>query len=476
MGNLTNQYVSQSYQGLLKLDNSNTGVTATLQYVTDGLGNKIPMQVSTSSVVITGSFRGDGSGLTGITVDSGSLVTTSSFNAYTSSNDSRVNSLIAGTGSYATTSSLTALSQSIASTDLAQNNRLTSIESITGSLATTASLNSYTLTSSFNSYTSSANGRLNSLESATSSLQNQINQKLDTGSFNSYTSSNDGKVNSLIAATASYVTETESGSFLITGSASGNVLTFTKGNGTQFNLSVDTGSNSNRNGLITTGSAGGNQSITGSLNVEGTISATSASFTYITTVYETASVIYSSGSNQFGDASDDTQTLYGTVNLPNGPLVVTGSVTSSAGFNGNLTGTASYATNALSASQAQNAVSASWAPDNSNRDGLINTGSAASTQSITGSLILSGSAGVELDVKGDQSITGSLSVSGSVGVRADLFSNRGLDLNIRTNGGGNLDISTAMNTPIRLFGASSIQITGSLISSGSIIATGSLNV
>jgi len=222
MGQLTNLYVSESYQGLLKLANSTTGVTGTLQYVQDGLGNNIPMLVSTSSVVITGSFRGDGSGLTGITatVDSGSLVTTASFNAYTSSNDNRVNSLIASTGSYATTSSLTALSQSIASTDLAQNNRLTAIESITGSLATTGSLNSYTLTSSFNAYTSSANGRLSSLESATASLQNQINQKLDTGSFNTYTSSNDSKVNSLIAATSSYITSAQTSSMSVANAVS----------------------------------------------------------------------------------------------------------------------------------------------------------------------------------------------------------------------------------------------------------------
>ena len=58
MGQLTNQYVSQSYQGLLKLQDSTTGVTSTLQYVQDGVGNNIPIQVSTSSVVITGSFRG----------------------------------------------------------------------------------------------------------------------------------------------------------------------------------------------------------------------------------------------------------------------------------------------------------------------------------------------------------------------------------------------------------------------------------
>ena len=79
MGQLTNQFVSQSYQGLLNLENANTGVTSTLQYVTDGIGNKLPMLASTSSIVITGSFRGDGSGLTGITFDTGSFVTTSSF-------------------------------------------------------------------------------------------------------------------------------------------------------------------------------------------------------------------------------------------------------------------------------------------------------------------------------------------------------------------------------------------------------------
>ncbi len=255
MGQLTNLYVSESYQGLLKLANSTTGVTGTLQYVQDGLGNNIPMLVSTSSVVITGSFRGDGSGLTGITatVDSGSLVTTASFNAYTSSNDNRVNSLIASTGSYATTSSLTALSQSIASTDLAQNNRLNSIEGKTGSYATTGS-------------------------------NNFVGQQNINGSVN----------------------------------------------------------------------------VTGSLNVTGEITALSASITYLQTIYQTSSIVFSSGSNILGDEAGDTQTLWGTVKLPTGPLVVTGSVTSTGGFNGNLNGTASYATNALSASHSINADTASF--------------------------------------------------------------------------------------------------------------------
>jgi hypothetical protein len=80
-------------------------------------------------------------------------------------------------------------------------------------------------------------------------------------------------------------------------------------------------------GLATTGSNTfiGNQIISGNLNVSGAITATSASFQYLQTIFETASVIYSSGSNQFGDASDDTQTLFGKVDIKTGPLVVTGS-------------------------------------------------------------------------------------------------------------------------------------------------------
>ena len=402
MGQLTNLYVSQSYQGLIKLANSTTGVTGTLQYTQDGLGNNLPLQISTSSVNITGSFTVNG---LPIQADTGSLVTTASFNAftssidgrvdaleletgslqlqinqkldtgsfnsYTSSNDSKVNSLIASTGSYATTSSLTSLSQSIALTDLSQNNRLGSLENATGSyvtetesgsfmvtgsvagdtltftkgngsqfslqvtvptgslpagvvsgsaqivelgFATTSSLTS--LSSSIASTDLGQNNRLGSLETATGSLQNQINQKLDTGSFNSYTSSialydiflvdliatkvdtgsfnsytssNDGKVNSLINATGSYAT---------------------------------TGSNN----FVGQQNINSSVNITGSLNVTGEITALSASITYLETIYQTSSVIFSSGSNILGDEAGDTQTLWGTVNLPTGPLTVTGSV------------------------------------------------------------------------------------------------------------------------------------------------------
>jgi hypothetical protein len=56
MGQLTNQFVSQSYQGLLNLENPFTGVTNSLQYVTDGLGGNTALQISRTQVNVTGSF------------------------------------------------------------------------------------------------------------------------------------------------------------------------------------------------------------------------------------------------------------------------------------------------------------------------------------------------------------------------------------------------------------------------------------
>jgi hypothetical protein len=87
--------------------------------------------------------------------------------------------------------------------------------------------------------------------------------------------------------------------------------------------------------------------INGNLVVNGT-----ASIAFLNVTYESASVIYSSGSNQFGDASNDTQTLWGTVDVKTGPVLVTGSLNVSGGITGSLLGTASYANQALSSSYA----------------------------------------------------------------------------------------------------------------------------
>jgi hypothetical protein len=65
MGQLTNLYVSESYQGLIKLADSTTGVTGTLQYTQDGVGNNLPLQISATQVNITGSFTVNGVAFSG---------------------------------------------------------------------------------------------------------------------------------------------------------------------------------------------------------------------------------------------------------------------------------------------------------------------------------------------------------------------------------------------------------------------------
>jgi hypothetical protein len=97
--------------------------------------------------------------------------------------------------------------------------------------------------------------------------------------------------------------------------------------------------------------------ISGNLIVGGDITAQTL---HVQTV--TSSIIYSSGSNVFGDSTADTQTLNGTVNI-SGSLNVTGSATIN-DLTGSLYGTASWALNAqnaTTASYANNATSASYA-------------------------------------------------------------------------------------------------------------------
>ena len=77
--------------------------------------------------------------------------------------------------------------------------------------------------------------------------------------------------------------------------------------------------------------------------------------------YVAATSIFSSGSNQLGTSAGNTQTLYGTVDIKNGPVTVTGSLSVSNDITGNLTGTASYASFAVNAISASYAISASEA-------------------------------------------------------------------------------------------------------------------
>jgi hypothetical protein len=161
-----------------------------------------------------------------------------------------------------------------------------------------------------------------------------------------------------VQGTASFASNANSASYASTALSASFAQDSDVANSAISAISADTLEGTGSAVFATTGSNtfNGSQTISGSLNVTGSITALSASITYLQTVYQTSSVIFTSGSNILGDEASDVQTLNGTVNVPLGNLNVTGATTASAGFFGNLQGTASYASNALSASQAANSV------------------------------------------------------------------------------------------------------------------------
>ena len=107
----------------------------------------------------------------------------------------------------------------------------------------------------FDSFSSSVASDINELESWSSSLSTGF---VSTASFNTYTASNNDKWNTLGAQSGSWITESESGSFLITASFNNGTrnLTFTKGDATTFAVTIPdvSGSIINTGSFATTGS------------------------------------------------------------------------------------------------------------------------------------------------------------------------------------------------------------------------------
>jgi hypothetical protein len=504
------------------------------------------------------------------------FVTTSSFNAYTSSNDSKVNSLINATASYAN-------SASVAVVNNAQQAQINSLIAATGSYSTS----SVSLTS-LNAFTASQN-TINSGYNSFTSSQLTKDQTLAT-----YTGSNDTKWATLGSQSGSWITESETGSFatsaitassLITASIAGQTLTFTKGNGSTFGITIPTGSGGGTADLTSlnaftssqlvintgynTATASLNSSVTqlnantssqqsqinsliaatgsyltasvpltslnaftasqldinsgyntftqsantqlsnlassqsidnakwntlggqsGSWITESetgsfarydvsnpwsanqtftNISAVSASFQYVQTIFETASVIYSSGSNQFGDAANDTQTLYGNVLIIgsgsiNSNRILTTADTGSFTFN-----TGSFATTGSNVFIGNQTISGSLFQSGSliqnglsEISGTINiTGSTTikgttrfenSSTTITGSLLITGST-IQI---GNNLLVGTSTLSGSVFVSGNIEVTNGANLithNVKAAGSNGLDLLANNGTTIATMGA-----------------------
>ena len=112
---------------------------------------------------------------------------------------------------------------------------------------------------------------------------------------------------------------------------------------------------------------------------------TSASIGHLETIYETASVIYSSGSTKFGDTSDDTHEITGSLLISGGISVVEGA---------QLTGTSSFAITASHAlnvpDTASHALTAVTASHTAGTASIANNATSAS-YSLTGDGVFSGS-------------------------------------------------------------------------------------
>jgi uncharacterized coiled-coil protein SlyX len=165
----------------------------------------------------------------------------------------------------------------VSGSDISQLNAFTASQLIinTGYNATTASL--LIETQNLELFSASTLTRLTNIETTTASLNSSVTQ------LNASSASQQISIDSINAASSSWITESETGSFA------------------RYDVSNPWSAN---------------QTFTN-------ITATSASFTYVQTLYETASVIYSSGSNQFGDELSDTQTLSGSVKIQ-GSLTING--------------------------------------------------------------------------------------------------------------------------------------------------------
>ena len=218
----------------------------------------------------------------------------------------------------------------------------------------------------------------------------------------------------------------------------------------------------------------GNQTMTGNLNVSGVISAS-----VLHVQYETASVIFSTGSNQLGDELTDIQTLSGSVKIQ-GQLLINGIPLSSGSATvdtGSLVTTASF--NAYTSSNNQRVSSLETNSASVNISiANINTTTASLNTSITNLNAFSSS---QKGLNGTFATTGSNTFTGNQVIdRASKLYTNGIywtdvtagfnNLEIINQGGGNLDFASLNGGRMRVV-STPLQLTGSALSSNSDIST-----
>lgn len=282
--------------------NSTFATDAELNAATQSLSASIST-VNSNLTVVSSSLLVTSASL--LQVSASYIALSASYNISSGSESARITNLESFSSSldatFATDAQLNAATQSLSASTSTVNTRVTEVS---GSLLQVSSSTqqvsaSYiALSGSYNTFSGSESARTTRLESTASTLV------AASASFSTRVSDNTSNIQTLTSATASYAVLANNQTF--------------------------SGKNTFNNDVTAS-----NVRITGT-----------ASIAFLDVTFQSSSVIYSSGSNQFGDASNDTQTLFGTVNVVTGPLVVTGSANFKETITGSISGNAAFATNA----------------------------------------------------------------------------------------------------------------------------------
>jgi hypothetical protein len=207
-----------------------------------------------------------------------------------------------------------------------------------------------------------------SLTISSSATFTNIGPAIFSGTVNA-TDTISGTIGQFTNLTASYISASsilingspisfDTGSLLVTASSTNATLTFTKGDGSTFPLTINNVVNAtsssyasnadlfdNRDSITFAGTGSntfvGNQIISGNVDITGIVTANELHITYTT-----SSVIYTSGSTKFGDSLDDTHQFTGSILAG----IVSGTNATFNTFTGSLFGTASFSLNATTAS------------------------------------------------------------------------------------------------------------------------------
>jgi len=178
-----------------------------------------------------------------------------------------------------------------------------------------------------------------------------------------------------------------------------------------------------------------------------------ASISYLLVV--TSSVAFTSGSNIIGSNSGNTQTLWGTIDLKSGPLLISGSTNASGSitatsFTGSLNGTSSWANNALTSSYSNLTVNSTPIGGANNGEILYRNGGVLSTST---NLAFNATLG-------RLSVGQGLSPEARLDIRAQGSSSSDSVLRVRNNGNTFNILTLTGNNVLSLSGSS--NITGSL--------------